>query len=158
VGDWVEIDGTHSGQVSEVSWRATSIMTLDRVEVILPNALLAKAAIRNYSRPSPVSRRRVIVGVAYGAPPSEVHAVMMAAAADVHGVLPDPPPRARTRVLGDNAITHEVLYSVDDFEHALDIDGDVTDRVYHALTRHGFDIPYPTRTLRLEPPQTPEDA
>ncbi len=62
VGDWVEIDGgQQAGRIAEVTWRATTIMTLDHVEVILPNAGLAKASIRNYSRPSPVARRRVIV-------------------------------------------------------------------------------------------------
>ena len=72
VGDWVEVDPAHAGQVTEVTWRATSIMTLDHVEVILPNATVAKSAIRNYSRPSRVSRRRLVVGVSYAASPSEV--------------------------------------------------------------------------------------
>lgn len=154
VGDWIEVEGSHAGQVTEVTWRATSIMTLDRVEVIVPNATLAKSAIRNYSRPSKVSRRHVTVGVAYGAPPSEVRAALAAAAADVPGVLRDPPPRARTRVFGDSAITYELLFFVDDFEHAIDIDGEVSDRVYHALARRGFDIPFPTRSLVLAPPVT----
>ena len=152
VGDWVEVDGDHAGQVTEVTWRATSIMTLDRVEVILPNSLLAKAAIRNYSRPSKVSRRHVTVGVAYGAAPSDVRSALASAALDVPGVLREPAPRARTRAFGDSAVTYEVLFFVDDFEHALDIDGEVSDRVVHALARRGLDIPYPTRTLLMAPP------
>jgi len=152
VGDWIEIDnGAQAGQVTECTWRATSIMTLDRVEVILPNAGLAKAAIRNYSRPSKVSRRRVAVGVAYGSPPSEVHRVLVSAAIGAPGVLETPPPRARTKALADSAVTHELLYFIDDFEHALDIDGEVLDRITHGLARHGFDIPFPTRTLMTVP-------
>ena len=59
VDDWIEVgDGAQAGPVTEVTWRATSVMTLDHVEVILPNATLAKAAIRNYSRPSTVSGLR----------------------------------------------------------------------------------------------------
>jgi small-conductance mechanosensitive channel/CRP-like cAMP-binding protein len=156
VGDWVEVDGSHGGQVTEVTWRATSIMTLDRVEVILPNSMLAKAAIRNYSRPSKVSRRHVTVGVAYGAAPSEVRAALASAATDVPGVLREPPPRARTRAFGDSAITYEVLFFVDDFEHAVDIDAEVSDRVYHALARRGFDIPFPTRAVMLAPTPSTE--
>jgi small-conductance mechanosensitive channel len=152
VGDWIEIDnGAQAGQVTECTWRATSIMTLDRVEVILPNAGLAKAAIRNYSRPSKVSRRRLAVGVAYGSPPSEVHKVLVSAAVGSPGVLATPPPRARTKAFADSAVTHELLYFIDDFEHALDTDGEVLDRVYHGLARRGFDIPFPTRTLRTVP-------
>ena len=152
VGDWIEIDnGAQAGQVTEVTWRATSIMTLDRVEVILPNAGLAKAAIRNYSRPSKVSRRRLNVGVAYGTAPSEVHQVLVSAAAGCPGVLETPPPRARTKAFADSAVTHELLYFVDDFARALDIDGEVLDRVYHGLARRGFDIPFPTRVLVTSP-------
>jgi CRP-like cAMP-binding protein len=126
-------------------------MTLDRVEVILPNAGLAKAAIRNYSRPSKVSRRRLNVGVAYGSAPSEVHEVLVAAAVGAPGVLDTPPPRARTKAFADSAVTHELLYFVDDFARALDIDGEVLDRVYHGLARRGFDIPFPTRVLVTSP-------
>jgi CRP-like cAMP-binding protein len=160
VGDWIEVGSSQTGQVTEVTWRATSLMTLDRVEVIVPNSELAKAAIRNYSRPSTVSRRRIPVGVAYGAPPSEVQAVLAAAALDVAGVLAKPAPRARTKSLGDSAINYEVIFFIDDFGRALDIDGDVTDRMVHALARRGFDIPFPTRTLvqAPAPAQAPRDA
>jgi small-conductance mechanosensitive channel/CRP-like cAMP-binding protein len=150
VGDWIEVDsGQNSGRVTEVTWRATTVMTLDHVEVILPNASLAKAAIRNYSRPSTVSRRRVVVGVSYAVPPGEVHAALVAAAADVPGVLASPPPSARTRAFGDSAVEYELLYFIDDFGRALYLDGAVRDRVYYALARSGFEIPYPTRTLLL---------
>jgi small-conductance mechanosensitive channel/CRP-like cAMP-binding protein len=151
VGDWIELDGAQAGQVTEVTWRATSIMTLDRVELILPNSVLAKAPIRNYSRPSKVSRRHVSVGVTYDAAPSEVRAALAAAAAGVPGVLVEPAPSARTRALGDSAILYEVLFFIDDFARAIDIEGEVTDRVYHALARRGYDIPFPTRSIILAP-------
>jgi small-conductance mechanosensitive channel/CRP-like cAMP-binding protein len=156
VGDWIEVDQAHSGKVTEVTWRATTIMTTDHVEVILPNASLAKSAIRNYSRPSRVSRRRLVVGVTYDASPSDVHGILRVAAADAQGVLLDPPARARTKSFGDSAILYEVLYFVDDFAHAFDVDGAVADRVYHALARRGLAIPYPTRAVLLAPIAAPE--
>jgi small-conductance mechanosensitive channel len=156
VGDWIEVDPGHVGQVTEVTWRATSIMTLDRVEVILPNASIAKSAIRNYSRPSRVSRRRLVVGVSYAASPSEVHAILGAAAADAPGVLPEPKARARTKSFGESAIVYEVLFFVDDFSHSSDADGAVADRIYHALARHGISIPFPTRAVVLAPNEPPE--
>ena len=82
VGDWVEIDGgQQAGRIAEVTWRATTIMTLDHVEVILPNAGLAKASIRNYSRPSPVARRRVIVSASPASAPAFVHEVLIGSVA-----------------------------------------------------------------------------
>ncbi len=159
VGDWIEIDsGTYAGRVTEVTWRATTVMTLDHVEVILPNANLAKAAIRNYSRPSTVSRRRVVVGVTYSATPQEVHEVLVAAARDVPGVLATPPPSSRTRAFADSSIEYEVLFYIDDFGKAPLVEGAVRDRVYYALARRGLAIPYPTRSVVFEPAPDPSQA
>ena len=130
VGDWIEIDnGQQAGRVTEVTWRATTVMTLDHVEVILPNAGLAKAAIRNYSRPSPVARRRVVVGVSPAAAPDEVHEALVEAAREVSGVLPSPAPYARTRAFAESSIEYEVLFFIDDFSQALTIEGAVRDRI-----------------------------
>ena len=150
VGDWIEIDnGQQAGRVTEVTWRATTVMTLDHVEVILPNAGLAKAAIRNYSRPSPVARRRVVVGVSHAAAPDEVHDALAEAARDVPGVLATPAPYARTRAFADSSIEYEVLFFIDDFGQALTIEGAVRDRIYYAFARSGLELPFPTRTLLL---------
>ena len=53
VGDWIQFDPDprNIGQVIEVNWRATTVMTIDDVEVIVPNGALAKAPIRNFSQP-----------------------------------------------------------------------------------------------------------
>jgi small-conductance mechanosensitive channel/CRP-like cAMP-binding protein len=148
VGDWVEIDaGQQAGRVAEVTWRATTIMTLDHVEVILPNANLAKASIRNYSRPSPVARRRVIVNASPAAMPAVVHHVLLGSLAEVPGVLGSPEPSARTRSFGESAIEYEVLFYIDDFERAPVIEGAVRDRIYYAFARMGIEMPFPTRTL-----------
>jgi small-conductance mechanosensitive channel/CRP-like cAMP-binding protein len=155
VGDWIEIDaGNHAGRVTEVSWRATTIMSGDQVEVILPNASLAKAAIRNYSRPSKVSIRRVVVGVTYAAAPHEVHETLIEAVHDVPGVLASPAPSARTKNFGERAIEYEVLFFVDDFGRAGRIEGAVRDRLYYALSRQRLEIPY-MQTLVATAPLDP---
>src|SRR2546421_582971 len=47
VGDWIQFDPDERqiGKVTEVNWRATTVVTNDLIEVIVPNAHLAKAAI-----------------------------------------------------------------------------------------------------------------
>lgn len=50
IGDWVEIDG-QVGQVTEINWRATSLLTRDGIQIVVPNSLLASETLRNYSRP-----------------------------------------------------------------------------------------------------------
>src|SRR5262249_12296208 len=79
-------------------------------------------------------------------PHAEATQVPLAAATDAPGVLATPPPFVRTKSFGESAIEYELLFFVDDFEHAHNIDGAVRDRVYYALARRGVEIPFPTRT------------
>ena len=65
VGDWVSFDedAKHIGRVIEINWRATKVITLDQVEIVIPNGPLAKAPIRNFTKPAVLSRRRLQVVV-----------------------------------------------------------------------------------------------
>ncbi len=58
VGDWIQFenDAALVGRVTEINWRATKVITNDMVEVVVPNGVLAKAPIRNYTQPTRVSR------------------------------------------------------------------------------------------------------
>src|SRR5690606_34089289 len=44
VGDWIQYDAApeHVGEVTEINWRATRILTLDHVTITVPNGALAK--------------------------------------------------------------------------------------------------------------------
>ncbi len=149
VGDWIqfESDLRQVGQVTEVNWRATTVMTSDLVEVIVPNALLAKAAIRNYSRPSNVSRRSVAVQGPYDTSPERVHDAILGALAGIAGVLADPPPFVQTRNFADSGIDYAVYFYTDDFASRDRIDGYVRDRIWYALQRGQVEIPFPQRTV-----------
>ncbi len=151
VGDWIQFDPDprQIGKVTEVNWRATTVMTNDHVEIILPNALLAKAPIRNYSRPSPVSRRSVTVQGVYSVPPRRVHEAILGASAGTPGVLTDPPPYVWTRSFADSGVEYGVFFYVDDFASRDRIDALVRDRIWYAMQRANIEIPFPTRTLHM---------
>lgn len=51
VGDYVKIDPDLEGQVQSIGWRATTILDFSQNLAIIPNATLARAIVRNYSRP-----------------------------------------------------------------------------------------------------------
>ena len=149
VGDWIQFDtdARQIGQVTEVNWRATTLMTNDLVEVIVPNAMLARAAIRNFTQPSNVSRRVVTVQGAYSASPERAHRAMMDAVKGAPGVLADPAPYVQTRNFGDSGIEYAVCFFISDFEWRERTDGHVRDRVWYAMRRAELDIPFPQRTI-----------
>ncbi len=151
VGDWIqfESDERQIGQVTEVNWRATTVMTSDLVEVIVPNGVLARAAIRNYSQPSTVSRRSVSVQAPYDVPPRRVQEAILAALPGTPGVLADPPPWVQTRTFADSGIEYVVFYFTSDYAARERTGGAVRDRVWYALQRAGISIPFPIRTVHM---------
>src|SRR5690606_13193402 len=99
VGDWIQHDPTDQetmGRVVEINWRATRVLTVDNVEVTIPNGALARASIRNFSRPTAEVRRSVTITVAAHVPPNEVHRLFAEAVAGTPGVLSHPAPDVQT--------------------------------------------------------------
>ena len=68
IGHWITV-GDHEGRVAEVTWRATKLRTKTGNFVIVPNNIIGKAPITNYSEPTAPMRLYVDVGVSYDAPP-----------------------------------------------------------------------------------------
>ncbi len=151
VGDWVQLepDPKRIGRVVEINWRATKVLTLDNVEIIVPNGLLAKAAIVNYSKPSTFVRRSVFVSVAYEVPPGRVHETILEAIRDAPKVLAEPAPSVITNSFGDSGIEYWVRFFTEDFDRRDVVDGGVRDRIYYALHRARFEIPVPQRKVHL---------
>ncbi|MBN2193588.1 MAG: mechanosensitive ion channel family protein [Polyangiaceae bacterium] len=151
VGHWIQIEGTPDnaiGQVLEINWRATTILTDDRVEIIIPNGMLAKSPIRNFSVPSPVSRRKVRVQGPYDVAPHRVEAALLEAARGCPGVLGDPPPTTWVSLYADSGIEYSLVYFIDDFAARPVIDSRIRRRIWYALQRAGISVPFPVRDVR----------
>jgi small-conductance mechanosensitive channel/CRP-like cAMP-binding protein len=151
VGDWIQFDADpkHIGRVVEINWRATKMVTLDDVTVVVPNASLAKAPISNFNKPTAVSRRSAYVAAPYDVPPADVHRTILDAIADAPGVVSDPPPSVVTHTFGEYGIEYWIRYHTDQFHRRDGVDGGVRDRIWYALRRAGVEIPYPHRTLEV---------
>jgi small-conductance mechanosensitive channel/CRP-like cAMP-binding protein len=151
VGDWVEIDQnpSHAGRVVEVGWRATKILTLDDVEVIIPNGFMAKALLRNATRPTPVARRNIAFTAAYDDPPADVVAAALSAVVGIDGVLSHPAPSVILVDYADSAIAYSLRYYTDDVPGASVLDSQVRTRLWYAFRRRGVTIPFPQRDVRV---------
>lgn len=70
IGDWIKVADTE-GIVEEIGFRSTRIRTFYKSLITIPNSVMAKEKIDNYSlRPS--RRFRHIVGLAYDARPEQI--------------------------------------------------------------------------------------
>jgi small conductance mechanosensitive channel len=157
LGDVIQIDDFR-GRVTDVSLRATEMMTLDGQNIILPNGMVYTSPITNFTR-SPLSRIALDVGVAYDSDLDQVRRVALEAIQSAPEVLADPPPKVVYRAFDDSSINLTVMYWVDGREtsqfQASDIGLPI---VKKAFDRAGIEIPFPIRTLHMERAAVPDGA
>jgi small-conductance mechanosensitive channel/CRP-like cAMP-binding protein len=156
VGHWIRV-GEFEGRVAEVTWRATKLRTKTGNFVILPNNLVSKEAITNYSEPSVPTRLEVEVGASYTCPPNQVKAAMREAMAQVPCVLAAPPPDVLVMAFADSAITYRARFWVVDYELDDEVRDQVRAAIYYAFSRRGIEIPFPIQVqYDLDPPRPDE--
>ncbi len=151
VDDWIQFDddSKRTGRVLEINWRATKIMTLDDVEIIVPNGTLAKAPIINFTKPTPTSRRSIYVQAPPDVAPHVVREAILSALPEADGVLEHPAPTVVLSKFDGGNLEYWVRYHTDRFERRDLIDGLVRERIWYALTRAGVPLGLPNRNVRL---------
>lgn len=89
-GDHILVD-KYEGKVVALTSRYTLLMTFDGVQVTVPNALVFKSVVTNFSR-NPQRRFEFTLVIDSGESIRETHEAVVAALAEVDGVLGDPAP------------------------------------------------------------------
>src|SRR6266545_3692748 len=142
IGHWVRV-GEFEGRVAEVTWRATKLRTKSGNFVVLPNNIVSKEAITNYSEPAAPTRLEVEVGASYLAPPNAVKAAIAEALANAPRALKAPAPDILLVGFADSAITYRARFWVEDYERDEAARDEVRTAIYYAFQRHGIEIPWP---------------
>ena len=142
VGHWIRV-GDFEGRVTEVTWRATKLRTKSGNFVILPNNIVSKEAITNYSEPAAPTRIEVEVGASYLSAPSAVRTAIDEALANSPRALKTPAPDIILGSFDSSAITYRVRFWIDNYERDEEARDQVRTAIYYALARHDIEIPYP---------------
>jgi len=143
VGQWVKIGADFEGRVAEVTWRATKLRTKAGNFVILPNNVIGKEAITNYSEPASPTRLFVDVGATYLAAPNQVKAAIREAMRHSSHVLTAPAPDVLVHAFDASAITYRARFWIEDYEADEEARDAVRTSIYYSLQRHGIEIPWP---------------
>ena len=101
-GEMVKID-SYEGKVAALSARAMTLITLEGNELRLPNALVFKAVILNYTS-NPKRRFDFTFSIDASQSIRKAHAVAMAEIASIDGVLTDPGPSWMVVEYGANGV------------------------------------------------------
>ena len=158
VGHWIAV-ASYEGRVAEITWRATKLRTKTGNFVILPNNMISKEAITNYSEPAAPTRLQVEVGASYLTAPAEVKAALNEALGNCRRVLKSPAPDVLLVDFASSAITYRLRFWIDDFEKDEVTRDEVRTAVYYSLNRRGIEIPWPIQVeySREEAPVDPPE-
>jgi len=141
-GDWIRI-GDREGAVEKVDWRSTAIRTNYGDYVILPNSVMAKEVIVNYSAPTRLTARRVLVGVHYKHNPAKIKKILIECALQTQKIHAEPRPVARIIEYGNFSVNFELKFWITDYEDHPNICANVMERVWYNFKRQDVEIPYP---------------
>lgn len=142
VGHWIKV-GDHEGRVAEVTWRATKLRTKSGNFVVLPNNVVAKEAVVNYSEPAVPTRLFVEVGASYLVPPNKVKAAIVEAMRNCPLVLTAPAADAILVAFDESAMTYRARFWVQDYEADDRARDQVRTAIYYTFQRRQIEIPWP---------------
>jgi len=144
-GDWVRT-GNFVGRVQGISWRSTALITRANERLEIPNSLIAKEVVVNYSNGTVADE--IAIGLSYDAPPNYVREVIAETLRGVAGVSQTPSPDIYAWEYADSSIRYRIRYWIADYAESEHVHDTVSTALWYALRRKSIEIPYPIRTLR----------
>ena len=149
--DLVVIDG-QEGTVVALTSRATILMTPDGNHLRLPNALVFRSVMLNYTR-NPSRRFEFDVGVGVQEDLIEAQRIGIEELSRLAGVMADPPPRALIQTLGDSNVQLRFRGWVDQRTHDFwTVRSEAIRLVKLALEAADMDMPEPIYRVQLSEP------
>lgn len=117
--DWIEIQTDEatkiSGQVRELTWRATVLQAFTDETITIPNRTMAQARILNYSSRTRPFFRSYFFRIALNADVAKAKAALRRAIAGTQGVLTPPEPMVIITEAGDSWICLKAIYAIENY-------------------------------------------
>lgn len=154
IGDYIKLDSGEEGFIVDVSWRSTSVRSLQNNVIIIPNAKLAKATVTNYDLPERTMAVSIAVSVGYGSDIDRVESVLLdethKAVGQVNGLLGEPSPIVRfIPGFGPSSLDMTLTCSVQKFADQYLVQHELRKRILKRLRQEHIEMPFPTRTIYM---------
>lgn len=145
-GDLVEVSDV-TGYVQQLNIRTTIVMTLDGHIVQIPNAIVYKNNLCNYST-NTNRREDFTVGIGYDDSINEAQQIARKVLADHPAVLNDPEPSVLADSMGQSTINLRIYFWLNGREHSwLKVRSSVIRLIKLAFQEHGISMPDEAREI-----------
>jgi potassium efflux system protein len=155
VGDLVTI-GNVMGNVSHISFRATTLVAFDNEEIIVPNQELITGQVTNWTLGNQITRITIPKQAAYGSDGEQSTEILLAIAKDDPEVLSDPAPGALFMNHGDSGLDFELRVFLGSAGVRLSTRDRLNRKVNAAFVKHDIEIPYPQRDIHIRSVDWPD--
>jgi potassium efflux system protein len=149
IGDIVTV-GNADGHISRIRIRATTILTWEKKELIIPNKEFITGQVVNWTLSDSVNRILINVGIAYGSDVRKALEVLESVARGNPQVLEDPKPMITFEAFGDNALTLYVRCYISSLDHRLETVTALHESIYAEFEKAGIVIAFPQRDVHLD--------
>ena len=148
-GDWIQVENV-VGEVKAINLRATTVLTRDNIEYLMPNSNIISNTMVNYSLTTALIRITLPVGVSYNANPREVEKILLAAAENEPLVNKNHRPSVRFIAYADSSINFELLIWIDVRKTPLrKVRSNLYFVIFDELAKAGIEIPFPQRDVHI---------
>lgn len=139
------------GTVTDIDLRTTRLVDYDGELVIIPNGTVFSESIINLTH-ARHRRSAITVGIDYRDDHNAARDVIAAAVEAAPGVLESPPVSVLCTALGDSSVEFAVYYwTAPRIADVVNSQDEVLRATKSALDDNGFSIPWPMRTLVMDP-------
>jgi small-conductance mechanosensitive channel len=158
IGDRIELlDLDTWGDVTEVGLRSTRIMTRDNRLVSVPNSVIGKGLVVNYSDPNTRYRVETHLGIAYGTDIEKARAIMIAAVKAEDWVMQEQAIEALLLEFGESALIFRVRCWIEHYVETRRVIDKMNSALYKALNEGEIKFSMPMRRLHLDSKVISED-
>jgi MscS family membrane protein len=149
IGDRIEIQGKETwGDVTDIGARTTRIRTRENMMVIVPNSVIGKNQVINFTYPDPTFRTEIEFQLDYKEDLDKVRRVVVEAVRSVDGVIKDEPVDALFRDFGRSTIIFQVRWWIDSYSEPYLISDKVNSAILDSLREARIEIAIPVQEIR----------
>ncbi len=151
IGDRITVGDTE-GDVVAIRMRATTILSVRNISIIVPNSEFVSSKVINWSHGDPKIRLDISVGVSYDSDIDKVFKALLEVANEHPKVMKKPAPDVLLDAFGDSAWDMRLRVWLASPKRHYVIRSELNKAIVHKFRDYGIEIPFPQRDLHVRSP------
>ncbi|HYA12741.1 MAG TPA: mechanosensitive ion channel family protein [Syntrophales bacterium] len=153
-GHYLRLSSGEEGYIADITWRYTTIRSLQNNTIIVPNSKLASAIVTNFNIPDQKILISIEAGVSYDSDLEKVERVTTEVARevmkDIRVDVPGFDHIISYKKFGESSIDFHVYLHVKEFVDQYAVKHEFIKRLHKRYREEGIEIPFPVRTVYMK--------